>query len=117
MSRPEPIGCVFCVLIDSPDRHDGWIDHDRLIVSFPPLNPVAPGHRLFVPRKHLVNAREDPHLTAHTMFYAAQWAQEGGNANIITSIGPDATQTVFHLHIHYVPRREGDGLALPWSPR
>jgi histidine triad (HIT) family protein len=35
--------------------------------------------------------------------------------NIITSAGSDATQTVFHLHLHVVPRRAGDGLALPWT--
>jgi hypothetical protein len=35
--------------------------------------------------------------------------------NLITSVGADATQSVRHLHIHVVPRREGDGLMLPWS--
>jgi histidine triad (HIT) family protein len=35
--------------------------------------------------------------------------------NIITSAGRDATQTVDHLHLHLVPRRPGDGLALPWA--
>jgi diadenosine tetraphosphate (Ap4A) HIT family hydrolase len=38
-----------------------------------------------------------------------------GAANFITSAGRDATQTVFHLHIHIVPRHAGDGLALPWT--
>ena len=37
------------------------------------------------------------------------------SANLITSIGAAATQTVFHLHVHVVPRHEGDGLLLPWS--
>lgn len=38
-------------------------------------------------------------------------------ANIITSRGSAATQTVYHLHLHVVPRREGDGLGLPWTDR
>jgi histidine triad (HIT) family protein len=36
--------------------------------------------------------------------------------NLITSGGREATQTVMHAHVHYVPRRRGDGLKLPWSP-
>jgi histidine triad (HIT) family protein len=42
-------------------------------------------------------------------------AAETGPCNIITSVGAEATQTVFHLHLHVVPRRFGDGLALPWT--
>lgn len=38
-------------------------------------------------------------------------------ANLITSRGGAATQTVFHLHVHVVPREAGDGLALPWTPQ
>ena len=40
-----------------------------------------------------------------------------GESNLITSIGPAATQTVPHLHLHLVPRRPGDGLPLPWTPQ
>ncbi len=52
------------------------------------------------------------------MRYAAQWAagHRMNPCNLITSAGREATQTVFHLHIHVVPRRDGDGLALPWTP-
>jgi diadenosine tetraphosphate (Ap4A) HIT family hydrolase len=39
----------------------------------------------------------------------------GLQANIITSIGPAASQTVMHTHLHIVPRTEGDGLHLPWT--
>ncbi|MFI0712504.1 HIT domain-containing protein [Streptomyces inhibens] len=35
--------------------------------------------------------------------------------NVITSRGPSATQTIRHLHIHLVPRADGDGLLLPWT--
>jgi histidine triad (HIT) family protein len=48
---------------------------------------------------------------------AAEFAQaeEISDCNLIVSKGPSATQTVAHLHLHIVPRRPGDGLALPWS--
>ncbi len=37
--------------------------------------------------------------------------------NLITSKGEAATQSVFHLHVHIVPRQEGDRLPLPWTPQ
>lgn len=48
---------------------------------------------------------------------AAELMAEHPDANIITSKGSLATQTVFHLHVHLVPRAAGDGLPLPWTPR
>ncbi|MEU3978362.1 HIT family protein [Streptomyces bacillaris] len=38
-------------------------------------------------------------------------------ANLITSKGAEATQSVYHLHVHIVPRRDGDNLPLPWTPQ
>jgi histidine triad (HIT) family protein len=50
------------------------------------------------------------------MAHAADLADAvGGDMNIISSKGPAATQTVFHLHLHLVPRTAGDCLALPWT--
>lgn len=104
--------CVFC---DRIARREflGW----RLgVVWFEPLNPVVPGHMLFVPIDHRGSAAEGPHDAADAMKRAAQYvATERISANIITSIGVPATQSVFHTHIHVVPRVKGDGLALPWT--
>jgi len=106
-------GCVFCRII-AAGEYDG---ESGGIVSFEPLNPVRPGHRLIVPRAHVADALEDPHVTAATMAYAARVALDRGLApcNIMTSVGKEATQSVFHLHIHIVPRCAGDGLMLPWT--
>lgn len=106
-------GCVFCRIIAAggyDDEHDG-------IVDFEPLNPVRPGHRLVVPKVHVADALEDPVMTGKTMAYAANLAKTRGLApcNIMTSVGREATQSVFHLHIHIVPRSAGDGLMLPWT--
>jgi histidine triad (HIT) family protein len=101
--------CPFCARIaagDYDDEYDG-------IVHFRPLNPVTPGHMLVVPKAHVIDALENPHVAGQAMAYAANLAQQ--SCNLITSAGAVATQTVFHLHIHIVPRREGDGLALPWT--
>lgn len=83
---------------------------------FEPLNPVTPGHVLVAPVAHVTNAAESPLLAAAAMYVAAEWAARHASANILTSIGVPATQTVRHLHLHVVPRELGDGLKLPWSP-
>lgn len=105
--------CPFCDRIDR-----GEFDaEDAFAVTFRPLNPVGPGHRLFVPRMHVADALQDPMVTAMTMRFAADWAAVHGvgSLNLITSRGPEASQSVSHLHIHLVPRLKGDGLALPWT--
>ena len=82
---------------------------------FEPLNPVTPGHLLVVPWEHVAHAAVSPSVTGRVTEHAARTvARFGYNANIITSIGPNATQTVYHLHIHIVPRNRNDGLQLPW---
>jgi histidine triad (HIT) family protein len=68
---------------------------------------------LVVPTEHVTDALDDPRVTAFTMGAAATVAK--GPCNFITSVGAEATQTVRHLHIHIVPRRQHDGLQLPWS--
>jgi histidine triad (HIT) family protein len=83
---------------------------------FEPLNPVTPGHLLVVPWEHIPDAASGPDIAADVMRWAALTVQRlGVPANIITSVGAGATQSVFHLHIHIVPRRLGDGLHLPWT--
>lgn len=104
--------CVFCRLIEAGE----YDDSEGGIVSFAPLDPVNPGHLLVVPRTHVADALERWDITARTMGRAARIARDRGLApcNIMTSVGAEATQSVFHLHIHIVPRSAGDGLMLPW---
>jgi diadenosine tetraphosphate (Ap4A) HIT family hydrolase len=107
-----PGGCPFCERITAGE-FDGM---SRDVVHFEPLHPVTPGHRLVVPILHVEHAAAAPWLAGETVRYAAELAAEtGGDANLITSVGPAATQTVRHLHVHIVPRRDGDGLHLPWT--
>jgi histidine triad (HIT) family protein len=104
--------CVFCQIItgDGPATIvRKWDD----AIAIVPLNPVTPGHIIVIPTTHIADAIEDPAVTGATMSRAAELAARA--CNLITSCGAAATQTVFHLHIHIVPRRDGDGLALPWS--
>lgn len=105
--------CPFCQRIER-----GEFDYeDRWNVAFQPLNPVVTGHFLVVPRVHASHALESPPHAGSALRFAGYLANQMGLAacNFITSAGAAATQTVFHLHVHVVPRREGDGLALPWT--
>lgn len=104
--------CVFCERIERED----YSPESRDVVSFEPLNPVTRGHRLFVPALHVEDVMEKPWVSAQVMEVAATYARIRNQAcNIITSAGTAATQSVFHLHVHYVPRRNDDGLHLPWT--
>lgn len=84
-------------------------------IAFVPLNPVTPGHLLVIPRRHVADVTTDPRVSGLVMSAAAELATPP--CNLITSAGTEATQSVFHLHVHIVPRTAGDGLHLPWTPR
>lgn len=99
--------CAFC---------DKFKNNNATVMMFEPLNPVTPGHMLVVPREHIWDFTESPVVTAAVMAQAAEWAEEmDTDMNLITSKGEAATQTVFHFHVHLVPRTKGDGLTLPWT--
>lgn len=85
-------------------------------IAIVPLNPVVEGHTLVIPKTHVTDFAEDPTVSAATMRRAADLAARllSGSMNLITSRGREATQSVFHLHLHLVPREANDGLALPW---
>lgn len=107
--------CIFCQIIAGDSPAEDFVDYGP-VVSFRPLGPQAPGHTLFVPRAHLTDATDDPLLTGQVFRVASQYVSRArlDAANLITSVGAEATQTVFHLHVHVVPRGEGDGLRPSW---
>lgn len=113
--------CIFCRIAagKAPAKHLGsWIS----TAVIEPLNPVTPGHLIVIPRAHVADAVEDPSVTATVMHDAAmcvsmvrRFDARYESVNFITSVGVPATQSVFHLHIHIVPRAIDDGLTLPWT--
>lgn len=111
-------GCPFCKLVMERVTTGRGIEQigSSGVYHFEPLNPVTPGHRLFVPAFHYEDAAEAPSATGAVFEWAAWWAaQQDEDFNLIVNAGPAASQTVRHLHVHYVPRRPSDGLILPWS--
>lgn len=106
--------CVFCQIGsgEAPAQRVSEFDEGFVIV---PLRPVVEGHLLVIPFEHVNDFRESSSLSGRMMSAAAMVARRYESANVITSAGIPATQTVFHLHLHVIPRVPGDGLALPWS--
>lgn len=113
--------CVFCRIVRDEllpgDHVPAMVAAWDNVVAFIPINPVVTGHVLVVPKRHVTDTLENPALASVVMERAAQLARTlpGNSWDIITSVGKPATQTVFHLYIHLIPRRDGDGLKLPWS--
>jgi histidine triad (HIT) family protein len=106
--------CVFCDIVAKTAPATIVKEYPYAIVIVP-LNPVTQGHVLVLPKAHVKDAAEDPMVTGIVMAQAAHYVKDVGPCNIITSIGEEATQSVFHLHLHVVPRVADDGLPLPWS--
>jgi histidine triad (HIT) family protein len=104
--------CVFCAIVagDAPATVvHRWPD----AIAIVPRGSTIEGHLLVIPAAHIAHAAQDPVVAGAVMARAAEVAVQP--YNIITSAGVEATQSVFHLHLHVVPRRAGDGLSLPWT--
>lgn len=111
--------CPFCLIRDR--RAPATILADNLsALVIEPLNPVTEGHVLVIPYVHVSDftvATEYGTGPAQAAMHLASWYADkhiDGAVNLITSKGREATQSVFHLHLHLVPRAKNDGLALPW---
>lgn len=110
--------CVFCSIVSGKSPADVVLNTPD-VLGIVPLNPVTSGHVIFLPKVHVSDATDDPAVTGYTMKAASLYGKDKAGSdsmNLITSVGEDATQSVYHLHIHLVPRRHCDLLPLPWTP-
>lgn len=106
--------CIFCEIVAGHAPAQIVMDWPDALV-FVPLKPVVEGHLLVIPKTHVADFTEDPIVSGFAMVAAAEFAADDDRPmNLITSKGREATQSVFHLHLHLVPRAKDDGLALPW---
>jgi histidine triad (HIT) family protein len=115
--------CLFCGIIDGsvPSR---MIDSDERTVAFMDIAPATPGHALVVPRRHSADLLEIEvddlsavALAAQRLARRMEAVLDADGINLLNARGAAAWQTVFHFHIHVVPRYEDDPLELPWVPR
>jgi histidine triad (HIT) family protein len=114
--------CLFCGIVDGSIPSQ-TIDSDERTVAFMDINPATRGHALVVPRAHSADLLEiGPEDLTATMIASQRLAErmkevlDADGINLINACGAVAWQTVFHFHIHVVPRYEDDPLKLPWVP-
>ncbi len=113
--------CPFCEIVQRDDPDAREVYRDEHVVAFFPTEPAVLGHTLVVPREHVpdvwsLSEETASHLARATVLLAGSVREvvEPEGLNIIQSNGATATQTVFHLHVHLVPRRHGDAIGPFW---
>jgi histidine triad (HIT) family protein len=114
--------CIFCQIL-AGEIPANIVDEDEQTVTFMDINPATRGHMLVVPRRHSRDLLEIEPDDLKAVAVAAQRAARRAHdrlgpdgVNLLNSCGRAAWQTVYHFHVHVIPRYEGDPLRLPWSP-
>ncbi|PPK92260.1 diadenosine tetraphosphate (Ap4A) HIT family hydrolase [Kineococcus xinjiangensis] len=115
--------CIFCAIV-AGQAEASVVYEDETVVALMDLSPVTPGHLLVVPRKHAVGLEGlDGATSAHVWSVGHEMARalrrsdlrcEG--INVLLCDGEAAFQTVFHFHLHVIPRYAGDGWTIKPEP-
>ena len=114
--------CIFCKIangeIPSATLYE---DEDFRVILV--LGPASKGHALILPKAHAANIYEiSDDMAAKAMILAKKMATKMTEAlkcdgfNIVQNNGEPAGQTVFHFHMHLIPRYEGDQVGITWKP-
>jgi histidine triad (HIT) family protein len=114
--------CLFCRIV-AGELPSTRVHEDDRVIAIMDIFPATRGHMLVVPRAHSTDVRdvapEDLTTAAQVAAALAGRAFErlaADGVTVMQSNGAAAWQTVFHYHVHVIPRYEGDPLVLPWTP-
>jgi histidine triad (HIT) family protein len=117
----DPV-CIFCKIV-AGDLPATVIDEDERTIAFMDIAPATRGHALVIPRAHApdllsVDAEDLTAVALASQRLAVRVKErlQADGVNLINSCGATAWQTVFHFHVHVIPRYDGDPLRLPWVP-
>ena len=110
--------CLFCKIIDKAIPAD-VVYEDDTVLAFSDINPQAPQHKLFVPKKHIATLNdldeEDTLLMGQVIQAAKNLAKQLGldktGYRLVSNCGSQAHQTVFHIHFHLI-----GGRSMNWPP-
>ena len=115
--------CIFCKIANGEIPSRKLYEDDKFVVILD-LGPAAKGHALIIPKDHYANLYEIPaDLAAAAMKLAQKMAIKMTNAlkadgfNLVQNNGEVAGQTVFHFHLHLIPRYKEDEPCITWTPR
>ena len=104
--------CIFCKIVDG-SAPATIVHRDEWVTAFRDLHPAAPTHILIVPNRHIhsVNALEtaDAEIVGHMLVIAKELAAKenlNDGYRLVTNTGPQAGQTVFHMHLHLLGGRQ-----------
>jgi histidine triad (HIT) family protein len=114
--------CLFCRIV-AGELPSTRVHEDERVIAIMDIFPATRGHALVIPRAHAADIRD---VAADDLSAAAQAARllagraverlGADGVTVMQSNGAAAWQTVFHYHVHVIPRYEGDPLVLPWTP-
>src|ERR1700759_3049131 len=114
--------CIFCK-IAAGELPATIVGEDERAISFMDIAPATRGHALVIPREHstdLLGTETDDltavALAAQRLAKLAKQRLGADGVNLLNACGAVAFQSVFHFHMHVIPRYEGDPLRLPWVP-
>ena len=117
------MSCIFCKIV-AGEIPSTRIYEDETTYAFMDINPGTRGHALVIPKLHAQDLFDVPAdvlgdlaRTAQRVARAAKAQLGCAGVNLVQSSGAAAFQSVFHIHVHVIPRYEGDGLRLPWTPK
>jgi histidine triad (HIT) family protein len=118
--RTDP-NCIFCKIV-AGQIPCFKLHEDQHTLAFMDINPGNPGHALAIAKEHWENfaAMPAPLLgpvlaTAQRVAKAVERTLEPDGINVLQANGPGAAQSVFHFHLHILPRRTGDELKMNWG--
>lgn len=114
-------GCVFCGIVDGKIPSSKLYE-DNEVIAFLDIMPASKGHALVITKKHYHTLLDVPHeelcaliKTAQKIGAAAMKATGAEGFNLLQSNGKVAGQVIGHVHIHVIPRKDGDGLNFSWK--
>ena len=114
--------CIFCRII-AGEIPGQIVQEDERTVAFMDISPATRGHTLVVPRRHARDLLEIEAEDLEAVILAAKRLASrmperlgADGVNLLNSCGRAAWQTVFHFHLHVIPRYQDDPLRLPWTP-
>lgn len=114
--------CIFCEIV-AGNIPAATVYEDEHVFAFMDIAPANPGHTLVIPKQHYRNIFDMPTEIGSKIMQASilianaiKAALNPDGLNLFQSNEAAGFQTVFHFHLHLIPRWEGDPLRLPWRP-